>query len=208
MHRAPNHQTRNGSPGRPAVGGQSIPRIPPVQDGDWTAAQRDYLQPYAESGMLFNVFRTAAHHPELGKAWDAFAFGHVNGGTSTLSPRHRELLLLRTGWLCRSEYEWAIHSRIAKSIGMTDDELRWIIEGPDAPGWTPFEATLLRAADELHDTSSISDATWQALGAEYSTRQLIDLVFAVGTYTLASMALNSFGVKLDDGLTGFPEQSE
>ena len=35
---------------------------------------------------------------------------HIRDG-STLSPRHRELLLMRIGVLCRSEYEWAAHSR-------------------------------------------------------------------------------------------------
>ena len=63
---------------------------------------------------------------------------------------------------------------------------------------------LLRAADELHRDSRIGDATWSALSAHYETQQLMDLVFTVGQYTLVSMVLNSFGVQLDEGITGFP----
>ena len=32
----------------------------------------------------------------------------------------------------------------------------------------------------------------------------MDLVFTVGEYNLVSMALNSFGVQLDEGVKGFP----
>jgi 4-carboxymuconolactone decarboxylase len=180
-------------------------RIPPVEKEDWTEGQRAYLEPHEKAGRLLNVFKTAAHHPDLARSFDAFAFGYINRESSTLPPRHRELLILRIGWLCRSEYEWAVHSRIARSIGFTDDELVRITQGPDAPKWTPFEATLLRAVDELHRDAFITDATWGALSSEYDTRQIMDLVFTVGTYNTVSMALNCWGVQLDEGFTGFPE---
>jgi alkylhydroperoxidase family enzyme len=123
---------------------------------------------------------------------------------STISPRERELLILRTGWNCRAEYEWGQHVLIGKQVGITDDEIDRITRGPDAPGWDPFDATLLRAADELHRDSRIGDATWSALGARYDTQQMIDVVFAVGQYTMVSMALNSLEVQLDEGIEGFP----
>ena len=116
------------------------------------------------------------------------------------------MLILRIAWLNRSEYTWGQHSRLARTLGFTDDELVRITQGPDAPAWPPFEATLLRAVDELHGEAFISDATWQALSAQYDTQQRMDLVFTVGTYNLAAMALNSFGVQLDEGLTGFPQE--
>jgi 4-carboxymuconolactone decarboxylase len=180
------------------------PRISPVEKNEWTEAQRAYLEPYEQAGRLYNVFRTAARHPELARAFDAFALGHINGASNTLPARDRELVILRIGWLCRSEYEWAQHTRIARSIGFTEDEIARIVRGPDAPGWTSFEVTLLKAVDELHRESFITDRTWQALRAKYATQQLMDLVFTVGTYNLVSMVLNSWGVQLDEGLEGFP----
>lgn len=193
---------------RPAMHSPTLdhPRILPVEKEDWTDEQRDYLEPYEKSGRLYNVFKTAARHPDLARAFDAFALSHINGASNTLPVRDRELVILRIGWLCGSEYEWAQHSRIARSIGLTDGELVRITQGPDAPGWTPFEATLLQAVDELHNESFISDPTWQALSEKYETRQMMDLVFTVGTYNLVSMALNSWGVQLDEGLEGFPER--
>jgi 4-carboxymuconolactone decarboxylase len=78
-----------------------------------------------------------------------------------------------------------------------------VSSGPDAPGWAPFDATLLRATDELHKDAFISDATWAALSQRYNTQQLMDVVFTVGQYNLVSMALNTFGVQLDKGVKGF-----
>ena len=184
----------------------TAPRIAPLERKDWTDAQRAYLEKHEQAGRLFNVFKTSARHLDLSKSIDALAFGHINDEASTLSARDRELLILRIGWLCKAEYEWAAHSRVARSIGFTDEELVRITEGPDAPGWTPFEATLLRAVDELHGDAFITDPTWHALSGQYSTQQLMDVVATVGTYNLVCMLLNSWGVQLDDGLTGFPDR--
>jgi len=86
---------------------------------------------------------------------------------------------------------------------LTDRDIERIREGPDAPGWDPFEAALVRAADELHRDAFVSDETWALLARRYDTRQLMDVVFTVGQYNLVSMALNSFGVQLDEGVEGF-----
>ena len=182
------------------------PRLSPVEKADWTPAQRAYLEPHEQAGRIFIVFKMAAHHPDLARSFDAFAFGHINGESNTLHPRHRELLILRVSWLCRSEYVWAQHRRIARAVGLTDDEILRITREPEAPGWAPFEAALLCAVDDLHGDAFISDPTWNALSRQFDTRQLMDLIFTVGTYQLASMALNSWGVQLDDGLTDFPQE--
>ncbi|HMI93555.1 MAG TPA: carboxymuconolactone decarboxylase family protein [Polyangiales bacterium] len=144
---------------------------------------------------VLNIYATVARHPKLAKRW--LVFGSHVLGKSTLSARERELVILRTGHLCKSAYEWGQHVRIGKAAGLTDAEIQGIMEGPDAPGWDAFDAVLLRAADELHADSCISDSTWQALAARYSEQQLLDLIFAIGQYTLVCMALNSLGVQLE-----------
>ena len=178
------------------------PRIAPLPSAEWDAEVKEILQATQMGGRVLNIFQTLAHHPKLLKRW--LVFGNHVLIKSTLSPRERELLILRTGWNCRAEYEWGQHAAIAKQIGLTDAEIERVTRGPDAPGWDPFEAVLLRAADELHRDSCIGDATWAALAARYNTQQLMDVVFTVGQYTLVSMALRSFGVPLDEGVAGFP----
>jgi alkylhydroperoxidase family enzyme len=149
---------------------------------------------------VLNIFATLAHHPKLLKRW--LVFGNHVLMKSTLPARDRELVILRTGWRCRAPYEWGQHVAIARGSGITDDEIERVAAGPDAPGWDEFDALLLRAVDELHDDSCVSDSTLRALSARYSEQQLLDLVFAIGQYHLVSMVLNTFAVERDDGVTG------
>jgi len=123
---------------------------------------------------------------------------------SSLDPRDREIAILRTGYRCGSEYEWGQHAVIAREqCGMDDEEIARIAAGADAAGWSEREQLLLRATDELHDAQRIGDETWTQLQRHFDETQVLDLIFAVGQYTLVSMALNSLGVPLDDGVDGF-----
>src|SRR5262249_61408959 len=108
-------------------------------------------------------------------------------------------------WLCRAESGGAQDVGLGGREKLTDDEIRRIGEGPDAPGWSSLDRALLRATDELHGDACVSDATWAELAEHLNERQLMDVVFTVGNYNLVSMALNSFGVQLDPGLAGFPK---
>ena len=120
---------------------------------------------------------------------------------STLAPRERELLILRTAWLCRSEYEWAQHLRPGRAAGLDSEQ---IAAGPDAPGWDQKDGTVLRAADELYREAAISDATWKALATQFDARSLVDVVITTGGYRMVSMALNTLGVQLEPGNERFP----
>jgi alkylhydroperoxidase family enzyme len=180
----------------------SEPRVVPLPESEWPDEARELLAGLRAGGRVLNIFATLAHHPKLLRRW--VVFGNHVLGKSRLSPRDRELLILRIGWLCRSEYEWGQHAAISRAIGLSDEEIRRVADGPDAPGWDPFEATLLRAVDELHADARIGDATWKALCERYDVQQCMDLVFTVGQYNLVSMALNTFGVQLDAGVEGFP----
>jgi alkylhydroperoxidase family enzyme len=183
---------------------QKKPRVLPLEEAEWTDEVRELLAGRALGrGRVLNIFSTLARHPKLLKRWLVFG-AHVLG-KSTLTPRARELLILRTGYRCKSEYEWGQHAIIARQVGISDEEIRRVVAGPEAAGWDPFEAVLLRAADELHDRQTIGETTWNALSERYDVQRMIDVVFTVGQYTLVSMALNTFGVQRDEGVEGFPQ---
>ncbi|MGH0036577.1 MAG: carboxymuconolactone decarboxylase family protein [Myxococcota bacterium] len=173
------------------------PRLEPLALEDIAPEVRERI---GESPL--NIFRTLAHHPGLMKRW--LVFGNHVLAKSSLAPRERELVILRVGWLCRAGYEWGQHVVIGKASGLGDEEIARIPDGPEADGWDAFDAALLRAADELHEDAFISDATWQALSQRLDTEQLLDLIFTIGQYHLVSMALNSLGVQLDEGIEGLP----
>jgi 4-carboxymuconolactone decarboxylase len=182
----------------PAVpGAQSRePRIPVVAENEWTEAQRALVARFGMAGRADNDLATYLRHPVL--AQNLMPFERYIANDSTLTPRHREILILRTAWLCRADYVWAHHADAAKKAGMTGEELARIARGPDAPGWDAFEATLVRAADELHVSAFVSDTTWNALSARYKTPELMDAVFTVAEFTMVSGTLRSIGVQVED----------
>jgi alkylhydroperoxidase family enzyme len=186
------------------------PRIKPLAESEWTEEQQQMLKRRRSpdgGGQVANIYTTLANHPKMAEKWiDGFPTYVFR--ESTLPARDREILMLRIGWLCWCEYEFGAHTRIAKSVGLTDEEIKRITEGPKAAGWDLFDATLLQAVDELHADAFITDATWNALAKRYNKQQLMDVVATVGQYNMVSMFLNSLGVQLDAGMPGFPKAKD
>jgi alkylhydroperoxidase family enzyme len=145
-----------------------------------------------------NALGTLARHPALAHAFHTFN-GYILFA-STLSPRQRELLVLRLAAIRQSAYEWEQHAVLAGDVGLDVDDIARIAEGPDAPGWSPLEAAMLRAVDELVRDGMVGEPTWQVLAGAFDQQQLMDLVFTVGAYETLAMAFGSFGVELDDDL--------
>lgn len=178
-------------------------RLDPLPRETWSDEVRGLLDPDDSGRPVLNLYATLARHPVFFGP-RAVQSAYIRTG-ATLSDRAREILILRIGWLCGSEYEWSQHVRAARRIGMTDDEIQRIAMGAAARGWDPFEATLIRATDELHRDDTISDATWRALASRYSVPELIDVVITVGGYRMVSIALNSLGTQLETGRPRFPD---
>lgn len=173
-------------------------RVPPLDDNDWDEDLHPMRDFWRKSGSVFNIFKTIAHHPKLMKRW--MVFSNHTFSKSTLSDRDREIVIMRTGWLAKCDYEFAQHVPIAQRAGMDDKDFENIKSGPDAAGISTHDALLLRAVDELVNDTFLCDETWQALTNDYSVQQITDIIFTVGNYNMLAMALNSFGVQIDEDI--------
>ncbi|MFX0082616.1 MAG: carboxymuconolactone decarboxylase family protein [Candidatus Hodarchaeota archaeon] len=160
---------------------------------DHETSVKEYIR---QKGTIFNLRATLMRHKDLFLRWGLFA--NQVFVRSEIPPREKELIISRTAWLCKSEYEWQHHITGAKRAGLFSDQLiDRIKEGPDAEGWDPFDATLVRAVDELYTDNFISDSTWNILSERYKINQLIEILFIVGYYNLLALVLNSLGVQLE-----------
>jgi 4-carboxymuconolactone decarboxylase len=186
-------------------------RVDPLLPPEWDPPTYDALSAFP-SGRDFVLSRhreggevrgmhglgVILRHPALAKAFLTFN-NHV-AIASSVSKRVRELMILRISWLRRSEYEFVQHVVLGRNAGLSDAELERVQLGPDAPGWDPLDADLVRAVDELHLDARIQDATWSRLSAHFSTDQLMDIVFAVGCYDVLAMVFKTFGAQLEPGV--------
>ncbi|HEY2751056.1 carboxymuconolactone decarboxylase family protein [Phenylobacterium sp.] len=179
------------------------PRFAPLSDAELTPEQAEALEPM-RPGPVLNIFRTLAHAPKALSRFNQWG-GYVLSRRNDLPAREREIVILRTGFLCKSGYEWTQHVRIGLREGLSEDEIARLKTGADAAGWSAADAALIRAADELHADQFISDGAWVDLGKHFSDKQRMDVVFTAGQYTQVSMMLNTFGVQLDAGQTLDPD---
>jgi alkylhydroperoxidase family enzyme len=191
------------------------PRIRPLPHGEWPVEMGDALAamtppvqrhpkpPLDDRPRAKAVLGTLAHHHELAKAFFTFN-GHLLWATS-LTPRQREIIVMRVAARRQAPYVWAMHLFEARDSGLTEEEIGRIAFGPDAPYWAPLDHAILRAVDELVDDGGITGATWAVLSEDLDERQLLDLIFTVGAYEITSWLANSVGYEADPGV---PEMYE
>jgi alkylhydroperoxidase family enzyme len=165
-----------------------------------TAAPK--IQPAGEDdGRLLNIFRTLKNNPELYKAF--LALGSYNLQNGRLPAREREIVILRVGWRCASEYEFGQHTRLGKDAGLSAEEIARLAGGPGT--WSGDDAALVAMADELCADDVVGDATWTRLAERWDEQTLLELLVLAGFYRLVSGLLNSVGVALEPTTAGWPE---
>lgn len=172
-------------------------RLSPLPADEWDDAVR-----HALAGMLpeerhnpqdaGNLLATLVHHPDLTRAFLRFSFYLLSA--STLPPRVREQVILRVAHRRGCAYEWTHHVKLGTKAGLSDSDIAAIQSG-DPPD--EFDRAVLGAVDELDEKSNLSDATWATLSERLDEKQRMDLVFTVGGYTALAMALNTFGVEVE-----------
>ena len=142
-----------------------------------------------------NLFTTLGRHRALFRGWLAFARRLMPGGR--LPRRESELVILRVAHLRDCAYERAHHIRLGLRAGLDDADLARVVDGPAAPGWSPREQAILRAVDELHAHSDISDETWAALRAHLDERELIELVMLAAHYDMLATVIGTLRIAPD-----------
>ncbi|GAB2824761.1 carboxymuconolactone decarboxylase family protein [Actinocorallia aurea] len=172
-------------------------RLPPITAEEWGDQERkavSYLMPEGrrERADVGAALAQLVRHPALARRFLTFNTHLLIH--STLPARLRELAILRVARRRDCAFEWVHHTQLALENGLTQEEIDAAGRGEAAD---PLDAAVLRAVDELDDTSNLSDATWSALGAHLSEHQLMDLVFTIGAYCLLAMAFNTFGLDPD-----------
>ena len=140
------------------------------------------------------------HHPELYLAHLGVAKIFLSDGDMTI--RDRELAILRIGWLSQAPFEWGSHVKISKRNGISAEEIERVIEGSSAPGWNKKDRATIRAMEELHFDSMISDETWADLAEFYNDKELIELVIMAGQYKTVAYYQNALRLPMAGGNQG------
>ena len=186
----------------------TTPRIgplePPYEPG--VGEMLDRWMPPGGAIEPLALFRTLAVHQELMSRMLPLGSGILNHGQ--VAPRDREIVLHRTCARAGAEYEWGIHAVVfAEAVGLTDEQTAATAADPTAPAdpsWSAQDALLIRLADELYDTDTISDGLWTQLTTLYTHGQLLELIVTAGWYRTISYVINAVRVPLEPWAKRFP----
>lgn len=151
----------------------------------WVLAHGGGLVNRVEPLQLFLVL---GRHRRLFRGWLGFARRLMPFGV--LPRREAEIVILRVAHLTGSAYEAGHHERIGRRFGVTDADVARLRRFPeDGAGWSPREAAILAAVEELHRDRDLSDAAWERLRGHLDERELIELCMLVGHYEMLATTI-------------------
>lgn len=150
-----------------------------------------------------SAFRMLAHHPDLVK--------HVYGLLTMLSTRNklptrlRELMIMRLAWTTGAEYAWFQHYRISTQAGVTPEEIVAVRDWRQSGLFSAADRAVLAAADDTRENGKISDAVWAECEKQLKEPALlVEMVVAIGNWTMFSQLLQSLRVPLEDAGAPWP----
>ena len=167
-------------------------RLPYLEAADLAAEHRDLL------ARGINLHKLLAHSPAAARAFSGLG-GHIRFG-SKLDPRLRELAILQVGYLTKSDYEYSHHIKIGHDFGVTDDDIRALIDETDGKTTTldPLAKTVLKAAREMTAAVDLSDATFAALKQHMDAETIVELIVAIAFYNGVVRLLSALRIDVED----------
>jgi alkylhydroperoxidase family enzyme len=117
---------------------------------------------------------------------------------STLSAREQQIVTLTVARFWNAKYPWAAQSRNGLKAGLTQNEIGAINARAALPTENKRELLAHKMAGELLANKSLSDATYAAAEAAFSTEELVALVARVGSFSMTCCTANAFDITPPD----------
>jgi alkylhydroperoxidase family enzyme len=167
-------------------------RVPYLEATDLSAENQDLLK------RRINLFQALVNSPNAARAFSGL--GQFIRYGSKLDPRLRELAILQVGWLARSPYEWSPHVKLGHDFGVTDDDIRALID--DTAGkptqLDDMAKTVLRAAREMTTDGAMTDATFAALQKALGNELVVDLTITIAFYNAVVRVLATLQIDVEE----------
>ena len=146
-------------------------------------------------GEVINLMKALAHSPKICRDFNRMGITLLLKGD--LSPRLRELAILRVGDLARANYEWTKHVPIALQAGASQGQI------DDLPNWTDSirfdeqEQAVLQYTDEVVRNIKASEETFNKIEAFLSQKEIVELTVTIGYYGMVCRVLETLQIELE-----------
>ena len=177
------------------------PRVPllDLEDSREAAERAGLPAAFAE----LSIFRVLLRQPVLAKGVADLLVALLFRGR--LDARLRELVIMRLGWATASEYEWTQHWRVARELGVSEEDLLALRDWRSSERFGPAERAVLGATDEVLESGRISPETFaECRNHVGDDREILELVASIAWWRAISTLLRSLEVPLEEGTPGWP----
>jgi alkylhydroperoxidase family enzyme len=144
-----------------------------------------------------NLFRALVHSPEAFRNFSRLG-GWIRTG-STLDPRLREMAILQVCYITRAAYEWTHHIKIGHDFGVSDDDVRAIID--ETAGKTTdlpdLDRAVLRLAREMTEELKGSEEAFKTVHSALGDEHTVDLLMTIAFYNLVVRVLHTLEIDLE-----------
>jgi alkylhydroperoxidase family enzyme len=168
---------------------------------DLEAASQSVREVFEILPARLNIFRMMAHAETNFRP--LLRLGTSILGEQKLSGQLRELAILQVAHQSPAKYEWIQHVPIGKAVGLSDEQIVALERGKiDAGCFDAEQRAVLAFARELVSGVRPSNATFAAVQERLSSREIVELILAVGYYMMLARLMETTELDLDEAAGG------
>jgi 4-carboxymuconolactone decarboxylase len=161
--------------------------------------QKVFQAAISRGGYILNLNRMIANAPKL--MAPAGAYARALRYTADDIPRnYRELMIVRTLQVEGGDYEFALHSRMARSCGVSQAQIDALPHWKTSKLFDEKEKAILAFSDGMDSRQGVDDATYSKLSSLFNPRQIVELTLTGGWYIGHSHESRALHLPIDDDL--------
>ena len=180
-------------------------RVQPLQAGQAPAEVEELYNRIQKNGAkVINLYKVLAYNTHVMR--DFLRLGSSLLTKTELSPKLRELAILRIAKLTGSEYEWAQHYPIALEVGVGPEQAKAIAYWDRANNFNDMERAVLRYTDEVLQDAKVKDENFNELRQHLNTRNIVELTVSIGYWEMVARLLEALKVDMDSNSISSAEE--
>src|ERR1700744_3453563 len=140
-----------------------------------------YDKAFAQRGNVPNMFRVMAHRPEIFATMQANFAAVLNMGT--VPTKLKELIIVRTSQVNETPYCLASHTKLARGLGWSDDQLAHLQDWAARSDFSAAEKAALHLAETMtRNAHLVTEQQFAELRSHYSEGEIVELMCAIGLF--------------------------
>jgi alkylhydroperoxidase family enzyme len=172
-------------------------RVPLPGRDDLPDALKARWDQTATRGPVLNIQRAFFNNPDI--ETNAIRVWRACG----LTPRAREIVILRCAFQKQSRYEWHQHVRIARNEGLSDEDILAVTAWEASGRFSADERALLAYVDALASSPRASDEVYEAFAAGRTPAEIFGVTYLITLYFQLALVMTALDLETEQPFVGW-----